>query len=67
MTFDNWGAGWAVSSASNQPILPIAISMVLALVLLELHNVLHKGYSVFCIEVDIFKFGESEKAQECLM
>ena len=40
--------------------------MVLALFLLELHNGLHKGCSVFSIAVDIFKFGEAEKTQECL-
>jgi hypothetical protein len=38
--------------------------MVLALLMLELHNLLHKGSSILSVKVGIFQLGEAEKAIE---
>jgi hypothetical protein len=36
--------------------------MVLALLLLELRNLLHKGSTILTVKVGIFQLGEAEKA-----
>lgn len=41
--------------------------MVLALLMLELRNLLHKGSSILSVKVGIFQLGEAEKAIEFLV
>lgn len=38
--------------------------MVLALFVLELYNFLHKGCSIYRVEVGLFQLGEGEGAKE---
>lgn len=46
--------GGEVSSAYHKSVLPIAVPMVLAFLLLELHNVLRKGCVIFPTGLFIF-------------
>ncbi|OWM89311.1 hypothetical protein CDL15_Pgr024056 [Punica granatum] len=59
--------GGTVPSAYHKPVLSAAIPMVLAFLLLELRNVLHKGRVILPAGLRIFKLGEAEKAKENLI
>ncbi|RXH84528.1 hypothetical protein DVH24_032812 [Malus domestica] len=54
---------WQIPAASHKPVLPIAISMVLARFLLEFRHGLRKGGIVFSVRINLLKFGEAEKAK----
>ncbi|KAF3453848.1 hypothetical protein FNV43_RR04289 [Rhamnella rubrinervis] len=45
---------------------PVAISMVLALFLLEFPNLLHKDNIVFSVRVNLFPLGKADKAEEAV-
>lgn len=55
--------GWEISSASYKSLLQIALSVVLALVLLELCTVLFTSCTVFSVWIHFFWFGEIEKTE----
>lgn len=60
---DIYGAGWTLPSPPHKLVFQVAISMVLAFFLLELHNVMYKGDIVFSARIGLFQLGEAEKAK----
>ena len=53
-------AGWALPSASYKLVFSVAISMVLAVLVLELYHVLHTGSVVFYFELYFFFFQKKQ-------
>ena len=53
-------AGWALPSASYKLVFSVAISMVLAILVLELYHVLHTGSVVFYFELYFFCFQKNQ-------
>lgn len=51
-----WGliSGWEISTAYYKSLLPITLSMVLAIILLELRGFLYAGCTVFFLGTDLF-------------
>lgn len=58
MLFFCYVAGWAIPTASHKSVLQVALSMVLAILLLELCGFVHSGYLLLLTGVIIFYVGK---------
>lgn len=56
--------GGAISSASNKSVLPVVVSMVLAIFLLVFCSILRKSFVLFLDRVDSLKLGGDKGAQD---
>ncbi|PKA63248.1 hypothetical protein AXF42_Ash017716 [Apostasia shenzhenica] len=57
---------WAISKACDKPLLQTALSMVLALIMLELHQNLYNHCFILSDYVDLFELGKDDKIEKRL-